>query len=108
MVTSKDVTTMLNDRAMLQILKTTYNKAKTVHQLVEETGIPIASCYRKIHFMIEIKAIVVSDEHRTTRGKPLKFYKSNVTALRTHYNGHVQTTSIDFMKGKEKNFSDEI
>lgn len=108
MVKSKDVTTMLNDRAMLQILNTTYKKAKTVHQIVEETGIPIASCYRKIHFMIGIKAIMVSNEERRVQGKPLKFYKSNVKDLETHYNEGVQTTYIDFRKGHDRTFDDLI
>lgn len=57
-------------------------KPKTIYQILEETGLPQTSCYRKIKQMIEDGILIRNGIERTQNGKVKSKYISAITNMK--------------------------
>lgn len=68
--------------ATRRLLAQCVRRAYAVKDLGEQTGLPLASCYRHVHRLLELQLLVVERSAMTADGKPYDLYRSRVRRAR--------------------------
>jgi len=68
----------ITDEYMRKILLLTISKAKPVEEISRETGIPISTCYRRVHEMFALRLLRIERTTITDEGKKFETFRSVV------------------------------
>ena len=69
---------LISDKYSLRILVGIQRKPKSVQQLSEMFGIPIAACYRKVRYLERAGLIYRTERVLTQKGKRMSLYMSQL------------------------------
>ncbi|MCH9657950.1 helix-turn-helix domain-containing protein [archaeon] len=76
---------ILSDKYCRAIIESITNKSKSVMEIVDETGIPMSTVYRRIQTLHDCKLLATSGII-TEDGKRLFLYKSKVRGIQSVFN----------------------
>ncbi len=66
------------DEFARKILLSTMSKAKTIHAISQEQGIPISTCYRRVHELISLRLLRIEKTIITESGKRYETFRSTL------------------------------
>jgi hypothetical protein len=73
-----DLAWLLSDRWSRAIVTSTIDSAKSIHELSEENGIPLSTCYRRITELINGRFIIVERAVVSPSGKKYLLYRASI------------------------------
>lgn len=68
----------MSDRYARKILASTILEAKSIEEISRENGIPISTCYRRVHELIRLQLLKTESTIVTTAGKRFETFKSEL------------------------------
>lgn len=92
-MTSEEVLEALGKKYSADILEAT-DVPRSAQELSDQLGIPIATCYRRIHELTEHGLLELHDDSVTEDSRRIKIYRRNVDAVRIDFEDSV-TVSLD-------------
>lgn len=66
------------DESLRKILLSTMWKAKTTHEIARENGIPVSTCYRRVHELVTLRLLRIDRTIITETGKKYELYRSTI------------------------------
>ena len=81
------LTHIMTDDYSRRILLSAVAEPKTVEELSKENGIPLSTCYRRVHEMLEGGALIVERIVVTSVGKKYELYRSAFRGLNIKLEG---------------------
>ena len=99
---------LISDKYSLRILVGIQRKPKSVQQLSEMFGIPIAACYRKIRYLEKAGLVYRTERVLTQKGKRMSLYMSKLKNAYVFFeNGKLRVRFI-LSNGITNDFGGEI
>jgi hypothetical protein len=85
---AESVAKAITDEAARKILVCTASESKTVEEISSETGIPLATCYRKVAELVRYELLAVEKIVLPARGKKVEKFKRTFRHLRISLDGN--------------------
>ncbi len=82
---------ILADEYSRKILASALPDPKSVEDLSKENGIPLSTCYRRVHDMLREGVVVVERIVVTADGKRYELYRSGFSALTLRLEGNIMS-----------------
>ncbi len=73
------------DESLRKILLSTMWKAKTIHEISHENGIPVSTCYRRVHELVTLRLLRIDRTIITETGKKYELYRSTIKDARVSF-----------------------
>ena len=68
----------MGDRFMREILMSAMLQAKSIEEIASEKGIPISTCYRRVHELVTLRLLRIEQTIVTDEGKKYETFRSVV------------------------------
>jgi DNA-binding Lrp family transcriptional regulator len=85
--TIETLTHIISDDYSRRIFLAAIPKSKSVEDISKECDIPLSTCYRRVHEMVEGGAVIVERIVVTTDGKKFELYRSAYRRLDIRFEG---------------------
>lgn len=82
-----DATQLLMDPDIENILLGTYGKSRSVQEISQVYGIPIATCFRKVRKLSKMGLLEVKETVYSSNNKVLNYYTANLENAYVFYDG---------------------
>lgn len=70
---------VISDEYMRRIICSTIVEAKSIEEIKQESGIPISTCYRRVHDLVNLRLLKVESTIITDMGKKFERYRSTIS-----------------------------
>jgi predicted transcriptional regulator len=87
----RSVARILADEYSRKILASALNEPRSVEDLSKENGIPLSTCYRRVHDMLREGVVVVEKIVVTADGKRYELYRSGFSSLTLRLEGNIMS-----------------
>src|SRR5581483_5572583 len=84
------------DKEMAKIMECATLKAKSVNQVIRETGISYSTAYRKIKWMVDEGLLFTEKFEITPDGKKFSLFKSTLKSINVKYESGKTTVQVEY------------
>lgn len=78
---------MLSDEYSRKIVMSAVSEAKSVEQLSEEDDVPLSTCYRRVHELVESGIMIIERIIITSDGKKYELFRSAYKGMQINFEG---------------------
>jgi hypothetical protein len=73
------------DESKRKILLSTMWKVKAIHEISSESGIPISTCYRRVHELLILRLLRIDRTIISETGKKYELYRSTIKEAKVNF-----------------------
>jgi len=84
------------DKFMREILASTVSQAKSIEEISGENGIPISTCYRRVHELLSLRLLRIERTIITDQGKKFETYRSLVKEATVNFSKAEVSVEVTF------------